>query len=90
MLSGCLSAGVLSSGVILLVLALAAPSLISGSGLGRAAGPQPDRIVVPLVVGAITELLRHYRLRWNSVARAALALLGVVCSLGALWWGWWR
>ncbi len=85
-----LSAGVLVIGVALAVLTVAAPALVHGSGLSAASGPQPGRVVVPLVGGLLGELAHVWRSRLPDRIRWAAALLVIVAELVVLWWGWWR
>lgn len=71
-------------GVVLAVLRVAAPALNDGTG------PRLDRVLVPLVVGVLGEVVRLRRGRLPARARAWVAGLVIVVVLGALWWGWWR
>ena len=89
-LSALLAAGVLAIGLVLAASAVFAPHLVPGSGLSAAAGPRPDRVLVPVVVGLASELLHWRRARLPRAVRVATAVLTMLAVLAALWWGWWR
>jgi hypothetical protein len=89
-LAALLTAGVLVLGVALGVLKVAAPAFIDGSGLSAAGGPRLDRILVPVVVGVVGELLHANRARLPARVRPAVAAGVILVVMAALWWGWWR
>ena len=88
--AGLLSAGTVVVGAVLLVTALAAPTVLDRAGLGQAAGPGWSRVVAPLLVGAAGELVVRLRHRWPPDQRAAADVAVIVGCLAVTWWTWWR
>ena len=89
-IAGLLSAGLLVFGVVLAVLRFAVPTFVHDPGLSTAKGPETGRIVVPLAVGALGELLHLTRARMRAPSRAVAAVVVIVGVLAALWLTWWR
>ena len=87
--AGLLSAGLLVSAVLLLVLKFAAPGLVSGQGLSATDGPESSRIAVGLVAGVVGEVLHRIRGRLPGGLRPVVAALVIGGVLAALWWCWW-
>ena len=87
-LAGLLSAGVLVVGIILLIAALIAPSLVAAAGLGVAAGPGWDRVLAQLAVGVVGETVVLLRRRWPMTVRGFADGAVVVAALLVIWWAW--
>jgi hypothetical protein len=85
-----LSAGVLVLGVLLAALAVLGPVLVKGTGLSAASGPRLDRVLIPLGVGLLGEILHVTRRRRRLTSRILAAAGTVLAALAALWWGWWQ
>ena len=88
--AGLFSAGTLVVGVLLLVMALAAPTVLERAGLGEADGPGWSRVLAQLLVGAAGELVVRVRPRWPDGLRAAADLAVIAGCLTVIWWVWWR
>ncbi|MET3803478.1 hypothetical protein ABIB25_000462 [Nakamurella sp. UYEF19] len=99
-LAALLSAGLVVLGLALAVLVVAAPALVSGTGVAGAGGPagnllvtdgpRLDRVLVQLIVGVLGEFLHLKRSRLPERSRPAVAVVVILVSFAALWWGWWR
>jgi hypothetical protein len=86
-----LSAGTLVVGVVLLMTALAAPTVLERAGLGQADGPGWSRVFALLLVGGAGELVVVLlRRRWPPGSRAAADAAVIVGCLAVTWWVWWR
>ncbi|MGI8590628.1 MAG: hypothetical protein ACR2M5_06505 [Nakamurella sp.] len=85
-----LSAGVLVLGVLLAALAVLGPVLVKGTGLSTASGPRLDRVLIPIGMGLLGEILHVTRHRRRLTTRILAAAGTVLAALAALWWGWWQ
>lgn len=88
--AGLFSAGTLVIGVVLLVMAAVAPTVLERASLGEADGPGWSRVLAQLVVGAIGELVVRLRHRWPPGPRAAADLAVIVGCVAVIGWVWWR
>ena len=88
--AGLFSAGTLAIGVVLLVMAAVAPTVLDRAGLGAADGPGWSRVFAQLLVGAVGELVVRLGHRWPPGARAAADLAVIVGCLAVVGWVWWR
>jgi len=77
-------------GVVLLVMAVAAPTVLERAGLGEADGPGWPRVLAQLLVGATGELVVRLRHRWPDGPRAAADLAVIVGCVAVIGWVWWR
>ena len=89
-IAGLFSAGTLVVGVVLLLMALAAPTLLERAGLGEADGPGWSRVLAQLLVGAAGEVVVRLRGRWPTGPRVGADLAVIVGCLAVVWWVWWR
>ena len=88
--AGLFSAGTVVVGAVLLVMALAAPTVLERAGLGQADGPGWSRVSSLLRVGGIGELVVRLRHRWPPGSRAAADVAVIVGCVAVIWWAWWR
>ena len=88
--AGLFSAGTVVVGLVLLMMAATAPTVLDRAGLGAADGPGWSRVFAQLLVGAVGELVVRLGRRWPPGARVAADLAVIVGCLTVIWWVWWR